>query len=139
MGFAFAGVVLSVLGVAVTLWVKKTNAAAARYQAMTPDEREKYHAAQASRREAAERERRARQDRSDRWAFGPVNPAMICPHCQAKGHIRTKLVDKKKGISGGKATAAILTGGVSLLATGLSRKEEFTQARCGNCQSVWVF
>ena len=70
---------------------------------------------------------------------GPINPAMVCPHCQEKGKIRTKLVDRKKGISGTKATGAILTGGVSMLATGLSRKERLTQAHCGNCKNSWEF
>jgi hypothetical protein len=64
---------------------------------------------------------------------------MICPHCQVKGQTRTKIVENKRGVSGGKATAAILTGGISLLATGLSRKEEATQARCGNCSNLWSF
>ena len=77
------------------------------------------------------------------WAettlYGELNEAMICPHCQANGTVRTKLVDRKKGISGSKATAAMFTGGVSLLATGLSRKERLTLARCGNCKNEWEF
>jgi hypothetical protein len=71
--------------------------------------------------------------------FGVVNPALVCPHCQVKGHIRTKAVDRKKGVSGGKATAALLTAGVSLMATGLSRKERATHAQCDNCGSEWDF
>jgi len=48
-------------------------------------------------------------------------------------------VKRKKGVSGAKATGAILTLGWSLLATGLSRKEEITQAHCENCQATWDF
>lgn len=70
---------------------------------------------------------------------GPKNPAMVCPHCQAKGVVRTKSVKQKRGVSGTKATAALLTGGVSLLATGLSRKESLTEAYCENCKSIWHF
>lgn len=70
--------------------------------------------------------------------YGGLNEKMICPHCQEKGNVRTKSVSKKLGISGGKATAAILTGGWSLLATGLSRKENTTQAHCTNCNSTWT-
>ena len=70
---------------------------------------------------------------------GPINPALICPHCQEKGRIRTKPVQRTRGVSGGKATAAILTGGVSMLATGLSRKEQSTQAWCGHYKSTWDF
>jgi len=72
-------------------------------------------------------------------AWGPLNPAMICPHCQEKGKVRLAPITQKKGISGGKATGAILTGGISLLATGLSRKENNTQAHCDNCEATWIF
>ncbi|MGI8879571.1 MAG: hypothetical protein ACR2KJ_03470 [Jatrophihabitans sp.] len=44
----------------------------------------------------------------------------------------------KRGISGGKATGAVLTAGVSLFATGLSRKEQVLRATCGNCRVVWT-
>lgn len=80
----------------------------------------------------------ARYDRYD-IQYGPLNPALVCPHCQTTGRVRTKSVKLKKGVSGGKATAAILTGGLSLLAVGLSRKENHTQAHFMNCSSTWVF
>lgn len=70
---------------------------------------------------------------------GRISPQVICPHCQTRGTVRTKAIKKKVGISGGKATAALLTGGVSLLATGLARKEALTQAHCENCNSTWSF
>ena len=70
---------------------------------------------------------------------GPLNSQLICPHCQQKGGVHTKSIQAKKGISGGKATGAVLTGGVSLLATGLSRKEQSTEAFCSNCKSTWHF
>ena len=62
-----------------------------------------------------------------------------CPHCNEKGSVHTKKVNNKKGISGGKATAAVLTGGTSVLATGLSRKEKQTEAHCTNCNITWTF
>jgi hypothetical protein len=64
---------------------------------------------------------------------------IVCPQCQKRGSVRTENVSMKRGISGGKATGAILTGGLSLLATGLSRKENVTEAKCSNCGSVWHF
>lgn len=70
---------------------------------------------------------------------GEINPVLICPHCQSKGHVHTKLVTKKEGISGGKVVAGIFTHGWSLLATGLSRKNEYTQAHCDNCNSTWTY
>lgn len=71
--------------------------------------------------------------------WGWQNMQMICPHCQSKGSVRTKKIEQKKGISGGKATAAVLTGGASLMVTGLSRKEIATQAHCSNCNNTWFF
>lgn len=68
-----------------------------------------------------------------------TNAAMICPHCGANGSVTTEQVKVKKGVSGAKATAAVLTGGVSVLATGLSRKEELTKAYCTNCGNTWHF
>jgi len=79
----------------------------------------------------------------DEWRtqqqYGHRVTAMLCPHCATKGGVRTKPVTLKKGISGGKATAAIFTGGLSLFATGLSRKEENTQAHCSKCGNTWTF
>jgi len=73
----------------------------------------------------------------DDW--GCINPNLVCPHCQAKGQVHTEQVKLKKGISGGKAVGALFTGGLSLLATGLSRKELTTQAHCDACGSTWHF
>lgn len=64
---------------------------------------------------------------------------IICPHCHERGHVTTQPILRKKGLSGGKATAAVVTGGVSILATGLSRKEAETEASCANCGSKWYF
>lgn len=71
--------------------------------------------------------------------YGAVNRNMLCPHCATTGHVHTKPIVQKKGVSGGKATAALFTGGVSMVATGLSRKESHTQAHCSNCNNTWVF
>lgn len=78
-------------------------------------------------------------DLSDIAKWGAINEHMICPHCQNKGRVLTKQTLQKKGVSGAKATGAILTGGVSLVATGLSRKEASTQAHCVVCNSTWNF
>lgn len=77
--------------------------------------------------------------RSQEISFGKINEEMMCPHCQTRGQIRTKHIKQKKGVSGGKATSAVLTGGLSLLVVGLSRKEEATQAHCCNCNNTWFF
>jgi uncharacterized paraquat-inducible protein A len=99
---------------------------------MTPEEQEQQLAAQ----EAAVLVQAAEE--MDRLQ-GIPNPAMICPHCQTKGSVRVKEVKHKSGISGAKATGAVLTGGVSVLATGLSRKEQLTQAHCETCGATWHF
>ena len=64
---------------------------------------------------------------------------LVCPHCKVKGEVRTLRGKGKKGISGGKATAAVLTMGLSIGAAGLSRKEMMTRAKCSNCSVTWDF
>ena len=76
------------------------------------------------------------------WAeltYGSVKLEMICPHCQTKGQVRTTPTQRKRGISGEKVMGGLLTGGISLLMTGLSRKEYVTQAHCDNCGATWDF
>jgi len=69
---------------------------------------------------------------------GYVQPNLVCPHCGTHGRVRTKATKTKQGVSGGKATAAVLTGGASLLATGLSHKGRVTKARCEACGTNWT-
>jgi predicted RNA-binding Zn-ribbon protein involved in translation (DUF1610 family) len=113
---------------------------AEKLEPMSDTEREAYLANEREVAERhAERQRRASQDWRDELEYGKLNAAMVCPHCGTKGKIRTTAVIRKKGVSGGKATAAVLTAGVSLLAVGLSRKEQETKAHCGNCSNNWIF
>lgn len=72
------------------------------------------------------------------FAHGPIHPQVVCPHCGERGPVHLKRTKQKKGVSGGKATAAIMTGGLSMLATGLSRKEKGMQAFCENCSVTWM-
>lgn len=72
-------------------------------------------------------------------AKADMEKQMICPYCQTKGSVTTRKIKQKVGVSGGKATAALLTCGISLLGTGLSRKQEMTQANCNHCGSVYTF
>jgi hypothetical protein len=67
------------------------------------------------------------------------NAHMICPHCQTKGSVSTERVRMKQGISGAKATGAVLTSGVSVLFPGLSRRQWVTEARCRTCKCEWMF
>jgi hypothetical protein len=76
---------------------------------------------------------------SDRISFGNQSPQMICQQCGVKGHVRTKQVTQKRGISGVKAFGAVVTGGLSLLPFGISSNERVTEAHCGNCNSTWRF
>lgn len=72
-------------------------------------------------------------------AHGPLRKDFQCPHCKRTGCVYTREVKVKAGISGGKITGAILTGGLSLLATGLARKDRKTEAYCDNCKVRWHF
>ena len=71
------------------------------------------------------------------WGYGPLNPEIVCPHCQVKGRVHLKNQSVKGGISDAKAAAAVMTGGASVLLTGLAKKVNLTQAYCENCQVVW--
>lgn len=62
---------------------------------------------------------------------------IVCPHCQVRGLVTRSLVTRKQGVSGGKATGAIVTGGASLFVTGLSRKQQMSRMTCGNCGQGW--
>jgi len=84
-------------------------------------------------RRRAEEEKRYRRLKQERDA------KIVCPHCQEKGSVVTRRIEVKQGVSGSKATGAILTAGISLLFTGLSRKGLVTEARCSYCGSIWHF
>jgi hypothetical protein len=62
---------------------------------------------------------------------------LVCPHCQVKGTVTSKTVKAKKGITGSKATGAVLTLGVSTELTGLSRKQDVTARTCSNSKTTW--
>ena len=65
--------------------------------------------------------------------------SMVCQHCGTGGSVATRKLKVKMGISGAKATGAVLTLGWSMLATGLSRKEDKTEATCIQCHATWMF
>jgi hypothetical protein len=99
---------------------------------MTPEQR-------ASRAEELARQQASRDNLLRKNQGFASNLDIVCPQCQQKGSVYTRPIKRKAGISGGKATAAVLTGGVSLLATGLSRKEPVTEGQCTHCKSTWHF
>lgn len=128
-------VVLAAIG---NHWNRKRDAA--KKALMSPQERETYD--QAKKQQAALSRARAEESARDvrlTGVYGNKSPQMLCPHCQVRGSVRTRSVLRKKGVSGGKATAAVLTLGWSTLAVGLSRKEQETQAHCDNCDNNWHF
>lgn len=63
--------------------------------------------------------------------------AIECPYCHKVGGVTTRPARRVKGVSGVKTTYGILTGGMSLMLTGISRAEWVTRARCKNCTATW--
>lgn len=62
-----------------------------------------------------------------------------CPYCHRHGVRRQVARGRARGgISGGKATMALLTGGVSLLATGLTSHHGVTRLHCEHCGMKWT-
>jgi len=132
MEFVIALVFLAVIGGLLYMAYRFQASEERKVAAMAPEERATYQQKRAEYWRNRENQRAASE-------HGPISPQFVCPHCQTRGKVRTKPIEKKAGISGGKATAALWTGGVSTLATGLSRKEKLTQAHCENCNSTWAF
>jgi DNA-directed RNA polymerase subunit RPC12/RpoP len=73
----------------------------------------------------------------DTKEWGRSNPAYTCPHCHAKGFVRTKAARKMKDINVAKQIGLVLMGGWALLGAGLTKEEEYTQVHCGKCGSTW--
>jgi hypothetical protein len=69
--------------------------------------------------------------------YGVLNPKLQCKYCNGTESVRYKRFTRKAGFSAGKATAAVLTGGYSLLATGLSKQEGVGKFYCENCKMSW--
>ncbi len=67
----------------------------------------------------------------------PANPHMVCKFCNSRGTVKVRDVRRKQGISGGKATGALFTAGISMLATGLSRKQRMKRLTCSKCGMEW--
>lgn len=129
IGIVFLAILIVIAIIANKKSKAKAEAEKKKIAVMTPEERQKFL-----------KEKKERIDNTSKSAlYGALNLPMVCPHCQQTGCVRTKNVKMKKGISGGKATGAVLTGGVSMLATGLSRKEQQTEAYCENCKNKWYF
>ncbi len=102
MGF-WSWVVLIVVGI-IVLVVLVTVAEEKKVSKMSPEQRVRY--------------RKEKKQAAAEFEYGRRQREIVCPHCQTKGNVHTKSVKQKKGISGGKATAAVFTLGVSMLATG---------------------
>lgn len=60
-----------------------------------------------------------------------------CIYCRRSGSVTTLRRRVKRGVSGAKATGALATGGLSIFATGLSRKQDIVEARCSHCGMSW--
>ena len=69
---------------------------------------------------------------------GNIKSKIVCPYCNALGCVGLKKVERKSGLHGGKATVGLFTGGLSLLATGLSRKMPSLEYKCYSCGAKWI-
>ena len=81
---------------------------------------------------------RINQKRKDvNYLYGYPNEMLVCPHCQYKGKVRTKIGKYNSGLSGGKILLALFTAGISLIFTGLSKFDEVAFFHCDNCNTDW--
>ena len=71
--------------------------------------------------------------------FNNINDnKLVCPHCQTKGNVTTQMTIRKGSTSATKIVSGILTGGLSFLVTGISKKHMITEAYCLNCDTKWI-
>jgi len=61
-----------------------------------------------------------------------------CPYCHTVGEVKVSKDRSKAGVSGAKLTGAVLTAGLSILGTGLSRKEKVNHFECKACGVTWT-
>lgn len=63
---------------------------------------------------------------------------IVCQHCQIRGQVTARQVKRAKRISGTRLVGGMLTGGGSLLATGVTKKHPWvTEMHCRNCGMRW--
>jgi hypothetical protein len=66
-----------------------------------------------------------------------LNSKLTCPYCKVQGLVGTRQVKVKRSSSGARSTGSFVTGGLSVLTTGLSKRVVVTEAACGKCNSTW--
>ena len=86
---------------------------------------------------AVEKKEELRKELLEMSKHGKLFPEVVCTFCQTKGKVRVKKGERKEGLSGGKVAGGMLTGGASILVTGIHRKQEIQNATCGNCRQTW--
>mgnify|MGYP006292580005 CR=1 FL=1 len=130
--FSLAGLFVIFLVIFVIVIAVSVKLEEKKVAKMTPEERPAY-------REEKNREAKEKIREDNVTLHGYIYPQVIGPHCNTSGHVHAKKIRQKKGISGAKATGALLTGGASILATELSRKETNTEAYCSKCGQTWHY
>jgi len=60
-----------------------------------------------------------------------------CQYCNGIGTVVVQQVKRKKGVSPGKIAGAVVTGGISLVGTGVAKKVWMNQLTCTACQMKW--
>lgn len=75
---------------------------------------------------------------------GPVAPpahhpqaAIVCRFCHERGGVGVDVRTQRAGIDATKAGAAMLTGGASVLAVGLTGERKVHRLTCATCQMTW--
>ena len=58
--------------------------------------------------------------------YGPVNDALVCPHCQTKGKVHSKVGDE---VSRTKV--------IPVVGNNIKTKREVTKMHCDNCKTDW--
>ena len=70
-------------------------------------------------------------DRSMDTTYGYIKNELICPHCQTKGKVRSKYIEKKIVTKKNVAIGGFALGGKD------ETKTMVTQFKCDNCSTAW--
>lgn len=100
---------------------------------MSPAERRNYlrkkKKAEDARQAVEQARHKERAVESNARAYGTLNEALFCPHCQTKGHVRTKRSTSITTTSGGVVD--------SIIAGSKKTRREVTAFHCDNCSTDW--
>lgn len=92
-----------------------------KMEGMTPDELEAFK----------QEQKNIKEESLKSSEFGYVNEALVCPHCQSKGAVRTM---KTTQVTKNRVNSVV----GKAVGLGTNSSKDVTQMHCDNCETTWV-